>query len=220
MKRNIALVLILALALALCACGLGTKAPEATEEPTNATLETPEETLPPITDPPIVAVTPTVVVTAFPVPSSTPEPTPVVAPTPTVAPTPAPDGYAAPTATATDKEKENGYYAYVQGSGINVRAEAGSGDTPIIDVVNIGDRVLVIGEVNGWTKVIFHDKVGYIYSPFIGLNYPVVNNNGGNVANVTPSSGEGTTTIIDANGNSTVINNGDNNSGTGVIIVG
>ena len=215
MKRIIALVLILILALALCACG-ALKQPDVVE---NADAENEavqgEETLPPETDPPIVAVTPTVVVTAFPVPSSTPELTPAVAPTPTVPPTPAPDGFAAPTATATDEERQNGYTAYVQGSGINVRAGVGTG-TDIIDVVNIGDKVLVIGEESGWTKVIFHDKVGYIYSPFIATTYPVVNT----YPNAVPSN-EGNATIIDSNGNATIVGgNDDSSSGAGVIIVG
>ena len=215
MKRIIALVLIVILALALCACG-ARQQPDVVE---NADAENEavqgEETLPPETDPPIVAVTPTVVVTAFPVPSSTPEPTPAVAPTPTVPPTPAPDGFAAPTATATDEERQNGYTAYVQGSGINVRAGVGTG-TDIIDVVNIGDKVLVIGEESGWTKVIFHDKVGYIYSPFIATTYPIVNT----YPNAVPSN-EGNATIIDSNGNATIIGgNDDSTSGTGVIIVG
>ena len=215
MKRIVALILVMILALALCACGSRNQQPEAQNadvqsgvfEGADPTLVAPET--------PAVVVTPTVVVTPFPAPSSTPEPTPVVAPTPTVAPTPAPDGFAAPTATATEQEKQNGYTAYVQGSGINVRAEAGSGDTPIIDQVNIGDKVLVIGEESGWTKVIFHNKVGYIYSPFIDTTYPIVNNNPapngtGNDASVT---------IIDPSGNATVVGGDDSSSGTGVIIM-
>ncbi len=215
MNRKLALIFVLALALALCACGARSQQPDVTQQDVqNAALE--GQTAVDTQQAAPVVVTPTVVVTAFPVPSSTPAPTPTIAPTPTVAPTPAPDGYAAPTATATDKEKENGYTAYVQGSGINVRAEAGSGDTPIIDVVNLGDRVLVIGEENGWTKVIFNNKVGYIYSPFIGTNYPVVQNQV--VPN--PPANEGNATIIDPNGNASLITGDDGSSGTGVIVLG
>ena len=217
MKRIVALSLVMILALALCACGSRNQQPEAQNEEVQSgvfegadpTLVTPET--------PAVVVTPTVVVTPFPAPSSTPEPTPVVAPTPTVAPTPAPDGFAAPTATATEQEKQNGYTAYVQGSGINVRAEAGSGDTPIIDQVNIGDKVLVIGEESGWTKVIFHNKVGYIYSPFIDTAYPIVNNTA--PANTTTGN-DASVTIIDPNGNASVVGGDDGSSGTGVIIMG
>ena len=215
MKRIIALGLIVILALALCACGSRGQQPDVVDnaDVQNAVMEGAETAAE--TEQPVVAVTPTVVVTAFPVPSSTPEPTPDVAPTPTVPPTPAPDGFAAPTATATDEEKENGYTAYVQGSGINVRAGVGTG-TDIIDVVNIGDKVLVLGEESGWTKVIFHDKVGYIYSPFIATTYPIVNT----YPNAVPSN-EGNATIIDSNGNATIIGgNDDSTSGTGVIIVG
>ncbi len=215
MKRKIALILVLALALALCACGGRSQQSDQAQEQNaqNAALDGANvgETATPTP----VVVTPTVVVTAFPVPSSTPAPTPTIAPTPTVAPTPAPDGYAAPTATATDKEKENGHYAYVQGSGINVRAEASSGDTPIIDVVNLGDRVLVLGEENGWSKVIFNNKVGYIYSPFLGVNYPVQNQ----IVPNTPAN-EGNATIIDPNGNASLIGGDDSGSGTGVIVLG
>lgn len=213
MKRIIALGLIVILALALCACGSRGQQPDVVDnaDVQNAVMEGGDTA---VTEQPVVAVTPTVVVTAFPVPSSTPEPTPAVAPTPTVPPTPAPDGFAAPTATATDEEKENGYTAYVQGSGINVRAGVGTG-TDIIDVVNIGDKVLVLGEESGWTKVIFNNKVGYIYSPFIGTNYPIVNT----YENATPSN-DGNATIIDSSGNATVVGGDDSSSGTGVIIIG
>ena len=212
MKRIIALGLIVILALALCACGSRGQQPDVVDnaDVQNAVMEDAETAAE--TEQPVVAVTPTVVVTAFPVPSSTPEPTPDVAPTPTVPPTPAPDGFAAPTATATDEEKENGYSAYVQGSGINVRAGVGTG-TDIIDVVNIGDKVLVLGEESGWTKVIFNNKVGYIYSPFVSTNYPIVNT----YENAAPSN-DGNATIIDSNGNSTVV--GGDDGGTGVIILG
>ena len=223
MKRKIALVLVLALALALCACGSRNLQPDEVQLPEENTQNaSPEGDNPTETtaieqlQPPVVAVTPTVVVTAFPVPSSTPEPTPTIAPTPTVPPTPAPDGFAAPTATATDEEKENGHYAYVQGSGINMRAGVGTG-TDIIDVVNIADKVYVIGEENGWTKVIFNNKVGYIYSPFVSTTYPNVNNE---IVPNTPSN-EGNATIIDPSGNSTVISGGGADSaGTGVIVLG
>ena len=213
MKRITALLLILALALCLAACGSRSGQAEDPADVQNGAVETPEETLPVYTDPPVVAVTPTVVVTSYPVPSSTPEPTPTVAPTPSAAVSE--DGYAVPTAQATDAERANGYTAYVQGSGINVRAGVGTG-TDIIDVVNIGDKVLVLGEESGWTKVIFHDKVGYIYSPFIATTYPIVNT----YPNAVPSN-EGNATIIDSNGNATIIGgNDDSTSGTGVIIVG
>ena len=217
MKRIVALILVLILALALCACGSRSQQPDPqTADVQSGVIEQSNPGTEGTAETPNVVVTPTVVVTPFPAPSSPPEPTPVVAPTPTVAPTPAPDGFAAPTATATEKEKENGYTAYVQGSGINVRAEAGSGDTPIIDVVNLGDQVLVIGEENVWSKVIFHNKVGYIYTPFLGTNYPVVNNNPSPYVNGDDAS----ITIIDPNGNATVIDGGDSSSGEGVIIVG
>ena len=213
MKRITALLLILALALCLAACGSRSGQAEDPADVQNGAVETPEETLPVYTDPPVVAVTPTVVVTSYPVPSSTPEPTPTVAPTPSAAVSE--DGYAVPTAQATDAERANGYTAYVQGSGINVRAGVGTG-TDIIDVVNIGDKVLVLGEESGWTKVIFHDKVGYIYSPFIATTYPTLNTNTNTYTN---TDNDGTVTIIDPNGNSSTVYD-DSNSGTGVIIIG
>ena len=109
-----------------------------------------------------------------------------------------------------------GHCAYVQGSGINLRAGVGTG-TDIIDVVNIADKVYVIGEENGWTKVIFNNKVGYIYSPFVSTTYPIVNNE---IVPNTPSN-EGNATIIDPSGNSTVISGGGADSaGTGVIVLG
>ena len=216
MKRIAALVLIVILALALCACGSRNQQPDVVQDADVQSGEVAEgeNAADPNAEQPAVAVTPTVVVTAFPVPSSTPEPTPEVAPTPTVPPTPAPDGFAAPTATATEEEKENGYTAYVQGSGINVRAGVGTG-TDIIGVVNIGDKVTVLGEENGWTKVIVNNKVGYIYSPFIDTAYPIVNT----YPNAAPSN-EGNATIIDSSGNATVIGGDDSSNGTGVIIIG
>ena len=218
MKRIVALVLLVILALALCACGGRNQQPDVVQDADvqSGVIAEGENAAEPTAEQPVVAVTPTVVVTAFPVPSSTPEPTPEVAPTPTVPPTPAPDGFAAPTATATEEEKQNGYTAYVQGSGINVRAGVGTG-TDIIGVVNIGDKVTVLGEENGWTKVIVlsSNKIGYIYSPFIDTAYPIVNTH----PDAAPSN-EGNATIIDSNGNATVIDGDDGSNGTGVIIIG
>lgn len=218
MKRILALVLIVVLALALAACGTRSQEPDVVQnaDTQNGVVVEGQNAADPNTEQPVVAVTPTVVVTAFPVPSSTPEPTPEVAPTPTVAPTPGSDGYAAPTATATDEERQNGYTAYVHGNGINVRAEPSSGDTPIIDTVYNGDAVTVIGQENGWTKVIFHNKVGYIFSNFIGTDYPVTN-----TYEYAAPSNDGNATIIDSNGNATIIGgNDDSSNGTGVIILG
>ncbi len=59
-------------------------------------------------------------------------------------------------------------YGKVNGSNVNVRSGPGTGYGRVAKA-NLGDKAYIIGINNGWFKVIFDQKIGYIRSDFVDL---------------------------------------------------
>ncbi len=67
-------------------------------------------------------------------------------------------------------------YGRFNTSGVNVRASA-STSTAAVTRANAGDRAYIIGIENGWYRVIFDGKIGFVRSDFLDLTeFPYENN--------------------------------------------
>ena len=67
-------------------------------------------------------------------------------------------------------EKENAELGYgrVNGSSVNVRSGAGTSHASL-GKANTGEKVYILGINDGWFRVIFGSKIGYIRSDFVDL---------------------------------------------------
>ena len=76
---------------------------------------------------------------------------------------------AATTTTATTTETEKIGTVTTQGGRLNLR-DGGSTDYNIIGQLACGDTVTVIGEENGWYKVVVHEKTGYVCGQYLTVS--------------------------------------------------
>lgn len=196
MKRLLILLLALAMLAGLAACG-EVKQAEVVEnvEPVNDTIvietppamvngpEAPANTYLP------VSILPTTAPSATPVPITTPEP--ILAPTPS--PTPAPSGQTAPDGgtpqqkpveyaddsgkdynpTATQEEKNNAVWGYINANMVNFRVGPG-GEYKIYESLPKGTRLKILGTANAeWVKVWYNDYlIGYVAGKYISVGVP------------------------------------------------
>lgn len=75
----------------------------------------------------------------------------------------------------------------VNGDAVNVRSAAGT-DASRVAVLNTGAFVAITGMENGWYKVSFNDKTGYIRSDFVDVSKEALASRGAEATASTPSS--------------------------------
>ena len=157
----------------------------------------------------VLAALPTVTVTPEPAPepasepAAAPAPEPVAEPAPEPAPVPAaepaPQSADEPTAPAVEamapvpaaeassagSDAGEPYSAYITGGTINVRSGPGT-EFERVTLVSTGKQINVLGEENGWFKVAFDSKTGYVLGDYVTDEEPPALGVGAQVAAEAP----------------------------------
>ena len=192
MKKILVMVLCLAVVLSLAACGQSKQAEvvdNVDPENNNIVIETPPAIVSgtePTPEYPAVSVLPTTV------PTTVPSVVPTVVPSPSTAPsdntgtgtggnggTTGGNGGNTDTgrnsqsyrATISQKEIDNGKTYYVTGDGVNFREGPGT-QYKIIESLEKGTKVTVVGNEGGWAKVWYNDYVGYMSANYLSTTAP------------------------------------------------